>query len=192
MATVIRSCRNMERSRRSLRRRATPLDCGRPLGSAMKTVNNAKKSTRNLSEPGGGGGGTGCVLRRCLCRYQLKSRSYSTRALDDQQLLAIEGSKKSRGKAGTRRPSGRSAKNPLPHRHRHKVRNPKFSTICSCGISTVFTTVEPARPTQQGHRPLSEVLQLWNHCGLKAHSFLHCLDHRHLSLTTAGMSTTWS
>ena len=36
MATVIHSCRNMERSRRALRRRATPLDCGRPLGSAMK------------------------------------------------------------------------------------------------------------------------------------------------------------
>ena len=36
MVTVIRSCRNMERSRRSLRRRPTPLDCGRPLGSAMK------------------------------------------------------------------------------------------------------------------------------------------------------------
>ena len=51
MATVIRPCRNMVRSRRSLRRRATPLDCGRPQGSAMKTVNNAKKSTRNLSEP---------------------------------------------------------------------------------------------------------------------------------------------
>ena len=80
---------------------------------------------------------------------------------------------------------------PLPHRHRHKVRNPIYSTICSCGISTVSTTVEPARPTQQGHRPPREVLQLWNLCGLKSHSFLHCLDHRHLSLTTAGMRVTW-
>ena len=35
IATVIRSCRNMERSRRSLCRRATPLDEGRPLGSAI-------------------------------------------------------------------------------------------------------------------------------------------------------------
>ena len=42
----------------------------------------------------GGGGGADEILRRCLCRYQLKSRSYSTGDLDDQQLLAIEGSKK--------------------------------------------------------------------------------------------------
>ena len=57
MATVIRSCRNMERSRRSLRRRATPLDSGRPLGSAIIVQHREKQSSRNLSEPGGGGGG---------------------------------------------------------------------------------------------------------------------------------------
>ena len=38
----------------------------------------------------------GRLMRACLCRYERKSRSYSTGALDDQQLLAIEGSKKSR------------------------------------------------------------------------------------------------
>ena len=48
IATVIRSCRNMERSRRSLRRRATPLDSGLSHES-RSTVQ--KKSTRNLSEP---------------------------------------------------------------------------------------------------------------------------------------------
>ena len=46
MATVIRSCRNMERSRRSLRRRATPLDRGRPLGSAMNHGQLCKKRQR--------------------------------------------------------------------------------------------------------------------------------------------------
>ena len=51
-------------------------------------------ATLDKMAPGGGGGGADEILRRCLCRYQLKSRSYSTRALDDQQLLAIEGSKK--------------------------------------------------------------------------------------------------
>ena len=91
---------------------------------------------------------------------------------------------------GARKRPVKRSKNPFPHRHRHKVRNPINSMICSCGISTVSTTVEPARPSQQGHRPLPEVLQLWNLCGQNAHSFLHCLDHRHLSLTTAGMSTT--
>ena len=39
----------MERSRRSRRRRATPLDCGRPLGSAIIGYQN--KSNTNLSEP---------------------------------------------------------------------------------------------------------------------------------------------
>ena len=46
MATDIRSCRNMERSRRSLRRRATPLDCGRPLGPAMNNGQLCKKRQR--------------------------------------------------------------------------------------------------------------------------------------------------
>ena len=70
----------------------------------------------------GGCGGCGAdeVLRRCLCRYQLKSRSYSTGALDDQQLLAIEGSKKVAAKRaldvqvdGVRKRPVKRAKNPF-------------------------------------------------------------------------------
>ena len=64
------------------------------------------------------------------------------------------GLKKSRGKAGTGSPSGRSAKKarktgekPLPHRHRHKVRNSMnrasrtsttFQMYCNCEISMVW------------------------------------------------------
>ena len=88
---------------------------------------------------------------------------------------------------GARKRPVKRAKNPIPHRHRHKVRNPRNSMNCSCGISTVS---HDRHNRDIDH--LSEVLQLWNLCGLKDHSFLHCLDHRHLSLTTAGMSTTWS
>ena len=55
----LRSCRNTERSRRSLLRRATPLDCGRPLGPAIIVQHREKQSSRNLSEPGGGDGGGG-------------------------------------------------------------------------------------------------------------------------------------
>ena len=87
-----------------------------------------KWATQNwqlLSEtPGGGGGGGGgsdCELRRCLCRYHLKSRSYSTGALDDQQLLAIEGSKKVAARRaldvqvdGVRKRSVKRVKNPFP------------------------------------------------------------------------------
>ena len=70
---------------------------------------------------GGGGGGADEILRRCLCRYQLKSRSYSTGALDDQQLLAIEGSKKVAARRaldvqvdGVRKRPVKRAKNPFP------------------------------------------------------------------------------
>ena len=73
MTTVIRSCRNMERSRRSLRRRATPLTSGRPLGSAIIGYQR-NNSNANLSEPGGGSGGGVCGRRRggragegCVC-----------------------------------------------------------------------------------------------------------------------------
>ena len=96
---------------------------------------------------------------------------------------------------GARKRPVKRAKNPFSHRHRHKVSIcPIFSTTCNCGnsaVSATTATVEPARPTQQGHRPpfrsTATVKSLWN-----LHSFLHCLDHRHLSLTTAGMSTTLS
>ena len=83
MATIIRSCRNMEGSRRSLRRRATPLDSGRPLGSAMKNGQLCKRRQRAtcLSLCGGCGGcgvvvvvvvvvRTG-VLMRCVWPYPI-------------------------------------------------------------------------------------------------------------------------
>ena len=105
---------------------------------------------------------------------------------------------KSRGKAGTRRPSGRSAKNPLPHRHRQKVRNPIISTTCSCGISAVSATTCDCGACTTNTTGTSTTFQMYCNCeismvrAIDLHSFLHFLDHRHLSLTTAGMSTTLS
>ena len=73
---------------------------------------------------------------------------------------------KSRGKAGTRRPSGRSAKNPLPHRHRHKVRNPELlddlqlwdlDCLHHCGACTTFTT-----GTSTTIRSTATVESLWS------------------------------
>ena len=219
---AICSWRQNERILRSRRTRAAPAcsPCYGMSTTGLSTETGLTKKKRNLVEPvcggcagcagcgcgcgGCGGGGSDCELRRCLCRYQLKSRSYSTGALDDQQLLAIEGSKKSRGKAGTRRPSGRSAKKarktsekPLLHRHRHKVRNcPIFSTTCSCGISAVSATICDCGACTTNTTGTSTTFQKYCNCeismvwAINLHNLQHCLDHRHLSLTTAGMSTT--
>ena len=59
----------MERSRRSLRRRATPLDCGSPARISHEQRSTVQKtSTRNLSEPRGVVGGRGvCLVCVCVC-----------------------------------------------------------------------------------------------------------------------------
>ena len=119
------------------------------------------------------------------------------RALDDEELFIIEGS------PGAQRPDGRSAKKarktgekPLSHRHRHKVRNPIFSTTCSCGISAVSATTCDCGACTTNTTGTSTTFQMYCNCeismvwGIDLHRFLHYLDHRHQSLTTAGMSTT--
>ena len=76
-------------------------------------------------------------------------------ALDDEELFIIEGS------PGAQRPDGRSAKEArktgeklLSHRHRQKVRNSRRPATVGTRLSPPrLATVEPARPTQQGHRP---------------------------------------
>ena len=121
--------------------------------------------------------------------------------------LSISTQEPQQQQAGTRRPSGRSAKKahktgekPLPHRHRHKVRNsknrPNFSTTCNCGISAVSDTTCDCGACTTNTTGTSTTFQMYCNCeismvwAIDLHSFLHCLDHRHLSLTTAGMSTT--
>ena len=58
---------------------------------------------------------------------------------------------------GARKRPVKRAEKPFLHRHRHKVRNcPIFSTTAAVGTRLSpprLKTVEPARPTQQGHRP---------------------------------------
>ena len=75
---------------------------------------------------------------------------HSTGALDDQQLLAIEGSKKSR--QGGHSTSNwtkcekcrKSRRKPTPHRHKRKLSTGTVRTLsmnCKCGTSAIFCTV---------------------------------------------------
>ena len=64
MATVVRSCRNMERSRRSLRRCAAP-ETGCSLRSILSQVTHKRKVGTLESDACGGGGGS--ITRQCAC-----------------------------------------------------------------------------------------------------------------------------
>ena len=142
-------------------------------------------------------------MRRIRVAEHLSRRPRHPRALDDEELFIIEGS------PGAQRPDGRSAKKarktgekPLLHRHRHKVRNPIFSTTCSCGISAVSATTCDCGACTTNTTGTSTTFQMYCNCeismvwAIDLHNFLHYLDHRHLSLTTAGcqrlvMRFTW-
>ena len=98
---------------------------------------------------------------------------------------------------GARKRPVKRAKKPFPHRHRHNLRNcPIFSTTCCCGNSAVFATTCDCGACTTNTTGTSTTFQKYCNCEISMdrnlHSFLHCLDHRHLSLTTAGMSTTLS
>ena len=74
---------------------------------------------------------------------------------------------------GVRKRPVKRSKTPLPHRHRHKVRNSMNRASRTSTTLQMYCNCESS--------------MVW---AINLHSFLHCLDHRHLSLTTAGMSTT--
>ena len=76
------------------------------------------------------------------------------------------------------------------------MNRPIFSTTCNYGISAVFATTCDCGACTTNTTGTSTTFQMYCNCEISMvwarnlHSFLHCLDHRHLSLTTAGMSTT--
>ena len=79
---------------------------------------------------------------------------------------------------------------------RNSTNRPIFSTTCNCGISAVSATTSDCGACTTNTTGTSTTFQMYCNCeifmvwAINLHSFLHCLDHRHLSLTTAGMSTT--
>ena len=118
----------MSAGRRSLRRFAgtIAINLMRSTAGLVHYCNSQKRSRANLSEPGGGGG-DGALTTMCLSISTQGKQQHSKGALDHQQLLTTEGSKKSR-QAGTQPSDGESEKccyraakkKQPPQYHRHK------------------------------------------------------------------------